>query len=904
VSGVTVVERIRKHNLPAQRTSFIGRADEIADITALLDDPECSLLTLVGPGGIGKTRLAIEVARQKIDDFRDGVYFVPLAPVADVENVPLAVLESLSYQFQQGSHGARQDVLSMLSEKHLLLVMDNFEHLLDAVGLITDMLNTAPEVKILVTSREALNLQEEWVRTLSGVSYPTNGSLEGLEDYCAVQLFLDRARRMRGHFSIEADPANIARICELTEGMPLALELAAGWLNTLTPADIVTEIEHNLDILSTRSRDVAERHRSMRAVFCHSWCLLSPEEQTVFQRLSLFRGGFTREAAAEVAIASLDVLAALVAKSLLTLSATGRYTIHELLRQYAEENLTEAGEWDATFDRYIEFFLHMLHRLEPDIKSARQIEALDEIEADVENIRQAWHWAVKRGKIELLDGALESMNFYADMRTRYTEGLRLFHFAKEQLYADLQPEHERIASRVRSRFYRLTIMSGIDPGFDVQTGIEASLEIARQYEDPHEIGFCLHLMAIWLIMQTSTFDDVQVEQRAMDYLHESLDVFSAIGDLFYESENLTWIGNWQLMLGASEEGLETIRQSLSCKQKIGEINGVAWATHNIGIAMGRNYAYEPARQSLLQALDLMVQLGSIKGIAETEFSLGMLAVQAGRLDEARRRAEVIYQLAREYDFGEALRYAYAVKAMIAGIGDEDYDAALSFVAEGNKQMERSLFRYHDKAILLGQAIGACGKRDFDALRDTYASMFWARFDNPGAATVLLATEAVARTHEGRYESAAELLGLAFSQTPDANGWLKKWPLLIALRIDLETRLGGSAYSAAWARGEAFDLEPTISSIVQAVQRGAVAPQADADDALAANQALPEPLTERELEVLNLLAEGLSNRDIAGRLFLSVDTIKVHTRNIYSKLGVNSRTQAVMRGTALNVIRQV
>jgi predicted ATPase len=338
VSGVTVVERIRKHNLPAQRTSFIGRADEIADLTALLDDPECSLLTLVGPGGIGKTRLAIEVARQKIDDFRDGVYFVPLAPVADVENVPLAVLESLSYQFQQGSHGARQDVLSLLSEKHLLLVMDNFEHLLDGAGLITDILNTAPAVKILVTSREALNLQEEWVRTLTGVSYPTDGSLDRLEDYCAVQLFLDRARRMRGHFSIEADPANIARICALTEGMPLALELAAGWLNTLTPADIVTEIEHNLDILSTRSRDVAERHRSMRAVFCHSWCLLSPEEKTVFQRLSLFRGGFTREAAAEVASASLDVLAALVAKSLLTLSATGRYTIHELLRQYAEGN--------------------------------------------------------------------------------------------------------------------------------------------------------------------------------------------------------------------------------------------------------------------------------------------------------------------------------------------------------------------------------------------------------------------------------------------------------------------------------------------------------------------------------------------------------------------------------------
>jgi predicted ATPase/DNA-binding CsgD family transcriptional regulator len=889
------VERIRKHNLPAQRTSFIGRSSEMADVAALLDDPECSLLTLVGLGGIGKTRLAIEVAYEKADDFRDGVYFVPLAPIVDVENLPLAVLESLSYQFQQGDHEARQKVLSLVSEKHLLLVLDNFEHLLDGTDLITAILNAAPEVKILVTSREALDLQEEWVRTLTGVAYPTDGVLDRLEDYYAVQLFLDRARRVRGDFSVEVDPANIARICELTEGMPLALELAAGWLNTLMPADIVTEIEHNLDILSTRSRDIAERHRSMRAVFCHSWCLLSPEEQTVFQRLSLFRGGFTREAAAEVATASLHVLAALVAKSLLTLSESGRYTIHELLRQYGEENLTEAGEWDATFDRYIEFFLHMLHRLEPDIKSARQIDALDEIEADIENIRQAWHWAVKRGKIELLNGALESMNFYTDMRSRYTEGLQLFHFAKEQLYADLQPEHELIASRVRSRFYRLIIVSGIDPGHDVEAGIEASLDIARRYEDRHEIGFCLHLLAIWRIMHTTTVDEVKAEQRAMGYLQESLGIFSEIGDLFYESENLTWIGNWELMLGDSEAGLETIRRSLASKRKMGEINGVAWATHNIAVALGYNFAYAPAYQHFVQARDLMAQLGSIKGISETEFSLGMMAVHAGRLDEARQRAEVIYQLARAYDFSEAL---------VVGIGDEDYDAALSFVAESHNLIERSLFRYYDKALALGQAISVCGKGDFDTLRDTYALMYWSWYNDPATATVLLATEAVARTHEGRYEPAAELLGLAFSQVPEAGGWLKEWPLLTALRIDLETRLGGGRYAAAWTRGEVLDLVPTIDSLVQAAQGASTASQPDTHDALAANQSLPEPLTERELEVLHLLAEGLSNREIAGRLFLSVDTIKVHTRNIYSKLGVNSRTQAIVRATALNVIRQV
>lgn len=898
------MERIRKHNLPTQRTSFIGRADEIADVVALLDDPECSLLTLVGPGGIGKTRLAIEVARRKIDDFRDGVHFVSLTPITDVENLPFAILEGLSYQFQQGNYEARQEVVSLLREKHVLLVMDNFEHLLDGVDLIADILNAAPDVKILATSREALNLHEEWVRTLTGVPYPKNGSLERLEDYCAVQLFLDRARRVRGNFSVNVDPTNIARICELTEGMPLALELAAGWLNTLTPADIVTEIEHSLDILSTRSRDVAERHRSMRAVFCHSWCLLSPEEQTAFQRLSLFRSGFTREAAVEVAAASLHVLAALVDKSLLTLSASGRYTIHELLRQYGEENLTEVGEWDATFDRYIEFFMHMLHRLEPDIKSAQQIEALDEIEADIENIRQAWYWAVKREKFELLNNALESMNFFTDMRTRYTEGLQLFHFAKERLYASLQPEHDLIASRIRSRFYRLTMMGGIDPGMDVQAGIEASLTAARQHEDQHEIGFCLHLMGIWLVMHTSTVEEAQDEHRVMEYFQESLDIFGAIGDPFYESENLTWIGNWQLWLGLHEEGLETIHQSLGYKREIGEINGLAWATHNIGLAMARNFHYESARQHLLQALDLMVQLGSIKGISVTEFYLGLLAAQAGRLDEARRRAEVAYRLGYEYEYGETLRYAYALKALVAGIEDEDYDAALNFVAESEKLLQRDLFRHHEKEIFLGMAIGACGKGDFDTLRQTYGSMFWAQYNSPGPATVLLATEAVARAYEGRLESAVELLGLAFSQRPEVSGWLKKWPLLTTLRIDLETKLGTDTYSTVWKRGETLDLESTITGIIHAAQHAPTPPQSGTDDpTLAANQTLPEPLTERELEVLCLLAEGLSNRDIAERLFLSVGTVKVHTRNIYGKLGVSSRTQAIARGTELNVIRQ-
>src|SRR5690606_3011827 len=270
------------HDTALAPTSFIGRSKEIEEIGRLLEDPACRLLTLVGPGGIGKTRLAQEIAARKRESFPDGVYFVSLSPLSRSADILTAVAGAMLFRFQQDNRDPREQFFDYLSDKQtksLLLVLDNFEHLLDGVEVVSDILAATHRLKILVTSREALNLQEEWVRQVEGMSYPDRKNGRPLEDYSAIQLFLDRARRIRGDFTLSEDSDGVVEICRLVQGMPLAIELAAGWLNTLQPSEIAREIQRNMDILVTRSRNLPERHRSIRSVFNHSWRLLSDEER-------------------------------------------------------------------------------------------------------------------------------------------------------------------------------------------------------------------------------------------------------------------------------------------------------------------------------------------------------------------------------------------------------------------------------------------------------------------------------------------------------------------------------------------------------------------------------------------------------------------------------------------------
>jgi len=380
--------------LPARLTPFLGREAERAATAFLLrGTPTCRLVTLVGPGGIGKTRLALQIAEDIGPVFPHGVVFVSLDSVDFADYLVPTILEALPFA-PRHEEANLDTLLACLRDKGLLLLLDSFDNLLGHTDVLESILQAAPQVKLLVTSPEPLYLHGEWLVKVTGIEYPPENAGH-IQDYYAVQLFLQAARRVLPDFAPAAgDWAWIGRICRLVDGMPLAIELAATWMRMLSCREIALRIEDNLEFLSTSLRNVPPRHRSLRAVFEHTWNLLSPEERRVFQQISVFVGGFCEDAAVHVAQAPLTVLLALVDRGLLHRQASGRYDRHPLLWGYAAEKLAaDPSGQDAVRERhsayYTAFLKERLSQLTHNSKATLAI-----IEADIENIRAALHWSV------------------------------------------------------------------------------------------------------------------------------------------------------------------------------------------------------------------------------------------------------------------------------------------------------------------------------------------------------------------------------------------------------------------------------------------------------------------------------------------------------------------------------
>lgn len=477
----------RKDNLIAQVTPFVGREPELAELAKLLHDPKIRLVTILAPGGMGKTRLSLEVARQATKTltfpFEDGVYFVPLAPLTSPDNIVPAVANAINLQFYPGSEPKTQ-LLDYLREKHLLLVLDNFEHLMPGAAIVTDLLGAAG-VKMIVTSRERLNLSGETVFNLDGMNFPTWETPQDALQYSAVKLFMQSAQRVRPDFELQpTDLADVAHICHLVRGMPLAILLAAAWVETLLIPEIAAEIEKNLDFLETEMRDVPSRQRSIRAVFDYSWNQLTPEERQVFKRLSFFRGGFTREATETVAEAGLRQLTALVSKSLLRRNPdSGRYEIHELLRQYAEEQLSQSvEEMDDIRAAHSHYYAQLLEDLWPRLQDRRQFAAFDVIKLEFDNICLAWETMVSNRAASDIARSVNSLVHCLMNYSRYHEIVDLLDPALAALRADLPDTGCIIGSLLAWKATSFTFLGRFDAVLPLLEEASNLLEGCTQWE--------------------------------------------------------------------------------------------------------------------------------------------------------------------------------------------------------------------------------------------------------------------------------------------------------------------------------------------------------------------------------------------------------------------------------------
>ncbi|MEJ2210982.1 MAG: tetratricopeptide repeat protein [Anaerolineae bacterium] len=631
--------------------------------------PDCRLVTLTGPGGIGKTRLALQVAADQAGLHGHGLAFVPLAALDSADLAPGtmadAVAQAVGLQFHsQGD--PEQQLLDFFREKEILLVLDNMEHILEGSDFLCRLLRHAPGVLLLVTSRERLSLREEQIYEVHGLPWPTATAMEGLESYDSVALFIQTARRAHRRFVLAPhDAPCVARICRLVEGLPLAVELAAAWIPVRTCQEIATQIENNLDILPTTLRNVPGRHRSLRAAFEHSWHLLSHQERKALGRLSQFQGAFEKEAAADIAAASAAILAALVVKSLLRRDAAGRYEMHRLLQQYAEEKLhAQPEEQRLVEERYCDYYGRFLQEREAWFRGARQADALETTGAGIENIRQAWRLAIARDRIEDLGRALTSLGMFYAIRCLNQEGAALFGRAAGHLGGNPAPGVQD-GAQAGQRNVVLGQLLAWQGHFAYQLGhyaqaqeqLEKSLDLLRAHGAQHETAFSLYTLAHLLCHGQNDYAGAQ------ELFLESLSLFRAADDGYGSAQSLDGLGDVAARLGSLDVAEKRFKEGLALRREIGDRWGIAISLSSLGGLAGRQGKYDEARRWFQESLAISRALGNPRGIAACLHNLSTIDyLQEDYVESRRKRLETL-------DICRQIGYRWGVASALKSLGD-------------------------------------------------------------------------------------------------------------------------------------------------------------------------------------------------------------------------------------------
>lgn len=681
-------ERIRaagsgpRHNLPLAPTTFVGREAELAQIESWMLQDNGRLLTLIGPGGVGKTRLALQAAQARTADFLEGIWYVSLYSLADEGGLAAAVAAAVGHQFASADN-LEEQLLDYLNGKEMLLVLDNLEHLLKGrtLSFLASILSRATAVKLLVTSRQRLNLQAETLLELHGLAYSvirepssvigsrlTNDELR-ITQFPAVQLFVERARQVQADFEPGEQEGALLRLCQLVGGLPLALELAASWVRLMDVSGIAAEIEQGVDFLAAAVHDLPERHRSLQAVFDYSWQLLTSQEQTAYTILSVFRGGFSREAALAVTGARLSLLAGLLDKSLLRRDDDGRYRRHPLLLQFARAKLAQDTELLVQArQQHARYFGRFIRELEPVLMGGRPDEALALIRPELANLRLAWQTAVVNRDTAVINDLADSFMQIFDLLGLYQEMCDLAGQAVAAL-ADHVDSTQAEDALALGRVY------GLYGAFHFRLGeytkatnhCQVSMQLIAPFQPQVAYGHSL----IYAGAAAFGLGDFQ---QVVDYWQQAVNAYRAAGStwgecvaqsdvaevmvalgntaaarknaaaayaLAQQMENAEQMANSLLILSSValkekelDKAAEFGQQALGYHQKVGHKAHVANDLANLARIAGEKGEVGQAMAYLHESIVILRQIGNKLYLKQRLTELGQMALAAGQLDTA------------------------------------------------------------------------------------------------------------------------------------------------------------------------------------------------------------------------------------------------------------------------------
>lgn len=768
---MSAVTAWRPRPLPIPATPFIGRETELAEIAELLADPACRLVTITGLGGIGKTRLALQTAVGHQAIFADGVAYVSLASLQATDLLITAIGEALQVPIA-AARDPQAQLFNFLDQRQLLLVLDNFDHLLEGAESMALLLRQTPQVKLLITSRQRLGLRGEYVYELEGLPLPEAGDPEALAANSALLLFRQSARRAANRYVLTPDDqGHVIRICRLVGAMPLAIELAASWVRLLSPAEIAEEIERGLTFLAVSLRDVPKRHRSILTVFDHSWRVLTAPEQRALARLSVFRGGFTRDAAEQVAQATLPLILALVDKSLVRRIGAGRFDLHELIRQCAQERLAEAGEFEDAVRCHFEFFLAFAEESKAKLRGSGQLEWLRRLDQDYDNLRAAMEWSLGDNEATCISDAQvrtgtealrlsSALYLYWKIRAQWSNG-------RQWLQRALANAPERPVSRERAEATidaAMLAVDQMDTAAARQFG-DKGLDLAQELGEPRSIARALYALGIASWRE-------KAYALARNYCEQALALARELDDKILIANSHHALGR----IAINQHHLETARsyleQGLAVYQELDDKLSLNIVLSDLGLLAYLRNEFTTARLHHERSWQLFREAGYIAGIEMTLNRLGDIARCENDYNEAERCYTECLGIFRDTGDKEEIPNLLHNLGYVANFRG-DYSQAILLFREG-------LAIHTETGNLTGLAMCLAG-----------------------IATVLTARGCVA--------DGARLFGAAEMALEEANAVL--WPAN-QMEYDrslakLRTAMDEAALAEAWQAGRAMPIEETL-----------------------------------------------------------------------------------------------